>query len=76
MDVFVYKKAVGEICKENRHRVIPGTLACSEDCIFKKYELCNGYPGTSDSIINVANKIDDKSVEIVNNWLNNPLSYQ
>lgn len=70
MDVLVYKKAVEEICKENRHRVVPGTFACAEDCIFKKHKLCNGHPTTADSIVNVANKINDKSVEIVSNWLN------
>lgn len=70
MDVFVYKKAVEEICKENR--IDPGSFfspCCSKDCILKKHKLCNGFPETADSIINVVDKIDDKSVKIVHDWL-------
>jgi len=67
MDVFVYKKAVEEICKENIRRIIrPGMFICSDDCIFKKNGLCSGYPVT---IVNAVDKINNKSVKIVHDWL-------
>lgn len=69
MDVFVYKKAVEEICKENIRSIRPGIFVCSDDCILKKHGLCSGYPVTDDSIVVAVDKIDDKSVKIVHDWL-------
>lgn len=69
MDVFVYKKAIEEICKENRHSIRPGIFICSDNCILKKHGLCDSYRGTADSIVNAVNKIDGKSVKIVQDWL-------